>query len=192
MILPPCAAVQLGLYEVNPSGGASVRYVQLLEDDIAPTALELEDAVPLSALLAPVGEAKESIVAALESLQAEPFDAPLKGEVHEHAALTDLHGQNHSVKVLQLPDAQLAVSARAQRAIGCVTAQASRSSCRAGVPLAAPCRRCCATCLARRRCSTRPAAGQRQRAPIHRLPMAQQRLWPAAMQVCKCTPVSTD
>ena len=79
VMLPPCAAVQLGLYEVNPSGGASVRYVQLLEDDIAPTALELEDAVPLSALLAPVGEAKESIVTALESLQSEPFDAPLKG-----------------------------------------------------------------------------------------------------------------
>jgi hypothetical protein len=80
-MLPPCAAVQLGLYEVSPSGGASVRYVQLLEDDVAPTALELEDAVPLAALLAPVGEAKESIVAALESLQAEPFDGPLKGEL---------------------------------------------------------------------------------------------------------------
>lgn len=69
------AASQLALYEVAPGGSASVRYVQLLQEDAAPTAFELEDALPLTALLAPIGEAKDAIVAALEALQAEPFEA---------------------------------------------------------------------------------------------------------------------
>lgn len=79
--------VQLGLYEVAPGGGVSVRYVQLLEEDAAPTAMELEDALPLTALLAPVGKAKDAIVAALDSLQAEPFDPAETGEHHNEEQL---------------------------------------------------------------------------------------------------------
>lgn len=90
--LPPAARFglvtyshQLGLYEVAPGGGMSVRYVQLLEEDAAPTAMELEDALPLTALLAPVGEAKDAIVAGLDSLQAEPFDSAETGELEQLA-----------------------------------------------------------------------------------------------------------
>jgi hypothetical protein len=88
-----------------------------------------------------------------------------------------------SVNVWELRGKQLPASACAQYTVACVGVQASRSSCRGGAPSAAPCRRCCATCPARRRCSARPAAGQRRRAPIHRPPMAQRLLWPAATQV---------
>lgn len=73
-------ALQLGLYEVAPGGSTSVRYVQLTDEDAAPTAFELEDALALTALLTPVGEAKDAIVAALDALQAEPFEASGTGE----------------------------------------------------------------------------------------------------------------
>lgn len=42
-------------------------------------ALELEDALPLANLLAPVGEAKDAIVSALDALLAEPFEPAESG-----------------------------------------------------------------------------------------------------------------
>ena len=63
---------QVGLYEV---GGAlpGVRYVPIMEEGGGPTALDLEDALPLANLLARLPEHKDAIAAALDSLQPEPF-----------------------------------------------------------------------------------------------------------------------
>ena len=51
-----------------------VHYVPILEEGGAPTPLDLEDALPLSSLLAPVAEQKDAIAAALDTLQAEPYE----------------------------------------------------------------------------------------------------------------------
>lgn len=47
----------------------AVRCVALMDDGAAPTAVDLGDALPLHALLAPVGAAKERIAAALDLLE---------------------------------------------------------------------------------------------------------------------------
>jgi len=67
--------VQIGLYEVS-GAVPTVRYVPILEDDGAPTPLDLEDALPLAALLTRVADAKDSIAAAIDAMPAEPFDGP--------------------------------------------------------------------------------------------------------------------
>ena len=69
----PRMRAQIGLYE---TGGAipAVRYVPIAEEEGAPTPLDLEDALPLTSLLTPVTEHKEAIAAALDTLQAEPFE----------------------------------------------------------------------------------------------------------------------
>ncbi len=71
----PLLSAQIGLYEVSGSV-PTVRYVPILEADGAPTPLDLEDALPLACLLSPVADAKDAIGAAIDALQAEPFDGP--------------------------------------------------------------------------------------------------------------------
>lgn len=51
----------------------AVKYVPLMDfGGASPTLLELEEALPLESLLAPVASCKEAISAALESLQPDP------------------------------------------------------------------------------------------------------------------------
>lgn len=66
-----CAWHQIGLYDVV-GRVARVQYVPILEEDGAPTPLELEDALPLGALLAPLATHKDGIAAALEALEPDP------------------------------------------------------------------------------------------------------------------------
>jgi hypothetical protein len=49
----------------------TVVHVPLIEEEGAPTPLELEDALPLGSLLAPVAASKDAIAAALETLAPE-------------------------------------------------------------------------------------------------------------------------
>jgi len=57
----------------------AVRSVALEADGAAPTAVDLGDALPLAALLAPVGAAKERIAAALDLLEPAPPGARTSG-----------------------------------------------------------------------------------------------------------------
>jgi len=89
LLHPFTRPVQVSLYEVGPSdapGRATVRHVRLSEEGEAPTAVELQDALPLEALLAPVGACKDAIVAAVDTLLPEPFLGDSAGEPEE------LHG----------------------------------------------------------------------------------------------------
>ena len=70
-----CVRAQIGLYEVS-GAVPTVRYVPILEDDGAPTPLDLDDALPLGCLLTRVADAKDAIAAAIDALPAEPFDGP--------------------------------------------------------------------------------------------------------------------
>ena len=70
-----CLIAQIGLYEVSGSV-PTVRFVPIVEADGAPTPLDLEDALPLACLLTPVADAKDAISAAIDALQAEPYDEP--------------------------------------------------------------------------------------------------------------------
>lgn len=65
--------MQIGLYEVGDSI-PRVSHVPILEEDGAPTPLDLEDALPLTSLLASVAEQKDAIAAAIDTLQAQPFE----------------------------------------------------------------------------------------------------------------------
>lgn len=69
--------MQVGLFDVQGSV-PSVKYVHLRHETRgSPTPLALEDALPLEHLLAPVGACKESIAAAVDSLQ--PDEDPVPG-----------------------------------------------------------------------------------------------------------------
>lgn len=63
--------LQVGLHEALESGPA-VRYVPVLPTGPNPTTVELQDALPLASLLAPVGTRKEAIAAMLEAMQPHP------------------------------------------------------------------------------------------------------------------------
>ena len=69
---------QVELWDVREPVPA-VRSVALMPDGAAPTAVDLGDALPLSDLLAPVGAAKEQILAALDLLQPAQPGAQLLG-----------------------------------------------------------------------------------------------------------------
>ena len=69
---------QVELWDVRGPVPA-VRSVALTPDGAAPTAVDLGDALPLSALLAPVGAAKEQIAAALDLLEPAQPGARLLG-----------------------------------------------------------------------------------------------------------------
>ena len=51
--------------------GASVHYVPLLESAAGPTPVELQEALPLAALLAPAAACKDALSALLDALQPE-------------------------------------------------------------------------------------------------------------------------
>ncbi len=92
--------MQVGLHEVGPSGGpgrGTVRYVRLSEEGEAPSAVELQDALPLEALLAPLGASKDAIVAAVEALQPEPPPPAPAGQPEE------LHGSRAFGAAIQVP-----------------------------------------------------------------------------------------
>ena len=78
--LPPC---QVDLYDVSGPHGASMRAIPLLEERGAPTPVDLQDALPLSAFLAPVAESKEALSAAVEAL--EPSEAGRSCALHPSA-----------------------------------------------------------------------------------------------------------
>ena len=63
--------MQIGLYDTQDQQ-PSVKYVHMSGSSTGPpTPLDLEEAVPLSHLLAPIGSCKECITAAIDSLQAD-------------------------------------------------------------------------------------------------------------------------
>ena len=59
---------QIELYDVV-GGVTSIRSVPILESYGSPTALELQDGLPLGAFLAPVASCKDALAAALETLE---------------------------------------------------------------------------------------------------------------------------
>lgn len=60
--------MQIELYDVA-GGVTSVRTVPILEMHGSPTALDLQDALPLGAFLAPVASCKDALASALETLE---------------------------------------------------------------------------------------------------------------------------
>ena len=71
---------KVSLYDLRGSMPAII-HVPLATDGDAPTAVDLGDALPLSALLRPVGEAKATVGAALEALEPDPTGAVCPGIV---------------------------------------------------------------------------------------------------------------
>ncbi len=74
---------QVELWDVRGAAPA-VRSVALEADGAAPTAVDLGDALPLAALLAPVSAAKERIAAALDLLEPAPPGAHASGAISCH------------------------------------------------------------------------------------------------------------
>ena len=69
---PIIPVLQIELHDVGTPGRPSVRSVPLLaEGGGPPTPLELQDALPLEAFLAPVAACKDNLVAAIEALEAQ-------------------------------------------------------------------------------------------------------------------------
>ena len=60
--------VQIELYDVA-GGVTSIRTVPILELHGSPTALDLQDALPLGNFLAPVASCKDALASALETLE---------------------------------------------------------------------------------------------------------------------------
>lgn len=71
-VQPLMLVLQIELHDVGTPGRPSVRSVPILaEGGGPPTPLELQDALPLKAFLAPIAACKDNLIAAIEALEAQ-------------------------------------------------------------------------------------------------------------------------